>query len=90
MAESPMELFRCPTCGEVVSLSAGAERVCGECGYEFGKPVAITPRGEGHRLAEPGGGMVQRDVATTKSSKEWARPAPTPATRRWWRCRYAQ
>ena len=78
MAESPMELFRCPACGKVVSLPADAERVCGECGYAFGKPVAITPRGEGNQVADPGGGMVQRDVATTRSSKEWARPAPTP------------
>lgn len=73
-----MELFRCPTCGELVPLIADVKRVCGECGHEFRKPVAITPRAEGHRLAEPGGKMVQRDVATSKGSQEWTPPASPP------------
>ena len=74
MAESPMELFRCPTCGELVPLTANAKRVCAKCGHEFSKPIAVTPRVEGHRLAEPDGKMVQRDVVTSKASQEWTSP----------------
>ena len=76
-----MELFRCPTCGEVVSLSTGAERICSKCGYQFGRPVGITPREDGHRLAEPAGSMVQRDVSTSKGAGEWASIAPTSGER---------
>ena len=76
MDESPVELFRCPTCGKVVSLSAGAERICRECGYEFGRAVMITPREEGQRVVEPTGRMVQRDVSTSKSTQGWASTAP--------------
>ena len=76
MDESPVKLFRCPTCGKVVSLSAGAERICRECGYEFGRAVMITPREEGQRVMEPTGRMVQRDVSTSKSTQGWASTAP--------------
>ena len=76
MDESPVKLFRCPTCGKVVSLSTGAERICRECGYEFGRAVMITPREEGQRVVEPTGRMVQRDVSTSKSTQGWASTAP--------------
>ena len=69
-----MELFRCPACGELVPLAANVKRACIKCGHEFSKPIAVTPRVEGHRLAEPGGRMVQRDVATSKASQEWPSP----------------
>ena len=75
-----MELFRCPTCGKLVALEPGVERVCIKCGYEFARSVAITPRVEGQRVARADGQMVQRDIATRETSKDRITPVD-PAAR---------
>ncbi len=80
MSKSSMELFRCPTCGKLVALEPGVERVCIKCGYEFARSVAITPRVEGQRVARADGQMVQRDIATRETSKDRITPVD-PAAR---------
>ena len=78
MADTSQEAFHCPSCGVLASIAPDAERVCGECGYELGKPLIITPRMASHGVASSKGGMVQRNVGTRRSSGE--RVVPTGST----------
>ena len=70
MADTSQEAFHCPSCGVLASFAPDAERVCSNCGYELGKPVAITPRMASHGVASSKGGMVQRNVGTRRNSGE--------------------
>ena len=68
MPETSQEFYHCPSCGALVSVEADAERVCGECGYELGKSLAITPRMADQAAATAKGAMVQRNVSTRRHS----------------------
>ena len=70
MADTSQEAFHCPSCGVLASFAPDAERVCSNCGYELGKPVAITPRMASHGVASSKGGMVQRNVGTRRNAGE--------------------
>ena len=68
------EVLHCPSCGALVPVGADGARVCRECGHEFAKRVAISPRG-GDQAAQPGKGrMVQRNVTTRRRIEDRVDP----------------
>nr|ADI22620.1 hypothetical protein [uncultured verrucomicrobium HF0500_18J03] len=77
MPETSQEIYHCPSCGVLVSVASDAERVCGECGYELGKSLTITPRMAEQATATAKGAMVQRNVSTRR--RPAGRVAPVPS-----------
>lgn len=55
--------FNCPSCGALSQAETGeaGQIVCGECGYEFHKPIRVKPRVAASRTG-PRERFVQRDV----------------------------
>ncbi len=47
-------------------MNRDTERICGDCGHEFGKPSDIMPRMVDHKAASAKGGMVQRNMTTRR------------------------
>ena len=77
MPETSQEFYHCPSCGALVSVETDAERTCGECGYELGKSLSITPRMVEQPTATASGAMVQRNVSTRR--RPAGRVAPVPS-----------
>lgn len=82
METSSPTAFHCPSCGTLTQASPGeaGQVVCRACGYEFRKPIRVSPRGGGTRA--PGGGkLVQRDVVSRRrveSREPIAPPSEAP------------
>ena len=76
MPETSEEIYHCPSCGVLVSVASDAERVCGECGYEWGKSLAIAPRMAEQMTATAKGAVVQRN-ATTRRRPAGLAPVPS-------------
>lgn len=76
MPELSQEVYHCPACGALASVVTDAEKVCAECGYEFGKPVTISPRSTDQN-AVADGPLVQRNVSTRRRSERVEPVLPT-------------
>ena len=67
MEEPTSPEFHCPSCGKLPEVRGGVgEIVCSACGYEFRKPVRVSPRGALGWLDGGGGKFVQRDVVSRR------------------------
>ncbi|MEE2734891.1 MAG: zinc ribbon domain-containing protein [Verrucomicrobiota bacterium] len=78
MPEPSQEVYHCPSCGALVSAELDAERTCGECGYELGKSLSITPRIAEQMTATAKGAVVQRN-ATIRRRPAILAPVPSEA-----------
>ncbi|HJM64832.1 MAG: zinc ribbon domain-containing protein [Roseibacillus sp.] len=76
MPETSQEVYHCPSCGALVSVELDVDRVCGKCGYELGKSLAIAPRMAEQTTATAKGAVVQRN-ATTRPRPVGLAPAPS-------------
>ena len=74
MPETSQEIYHCPSCGALVAMDRNTARICGECGHEFGKSLAIAPRMADHESASAKGGMVQRNMSTRRRTAERVAP----------------
>lgn len=75
MPETSQEVYHCPSCGALAAVDPGesGERVCEECGFEFGKAVRLSPRHAGSQPANQGS-FVQRNVRSRRRSANRVEP----------------
>ena len=71
MPESSQEVLHCPSCGALAPVESGGEdeRRCGECGYDFGHSVRLTPREVG-LASRATSTFIQRDVSSRRRAAE--------------------